>query len=73
MVAIDDLAKSIDDLGAAVSAEVAALADALSKVTLPVDDSAAIEAQVARVQAATKALTDSAAPPALVVDPAPAS
>ena len=69
MAAIDDLAKSIDDLGAAVSAEVQALADALSKVVIPVDDSAAIEAQVDRVKAASKALSDSLAPKA---EPAPA-
>lgn len=75
MAAIDDLSASIDALGAAVTAEVAALADALSKVVLPVDDSVAIEAQVARVNAAAKALSDSLAPPVVaapVVDaPAP--
>lgn len=69
MTALDDLSKSVDDLGAAVTAEVAALADAIAKEG--VDLSPAIEAQVARVQAATKALTDSVTPPAPPVETPP--
>jgi hypothetical protein len=60
MTAIDDLNTSIDALVAAVNAEVAALADAVARAG--VDDSADIEAAVARVQSATATLTASLQP-----------
>lgn len=60
MTAIDDLSVSIDALAIAVTVEVAALAAAVAAIAP--DQSEAIEAQVARVNAATKALTDSTAP-----------
>lgn len=70
MTAIDDLNASIDALAVAVTTEVAALVAAIGKVAP--DDSVEIEAAVARVNAATKALSDSVAPPVVapVADPA---
>lgn len=71
MTAIDDLNASIDALATAVTVEVAALVAAIGKEG--VDNSGDIEAAVARVNAATKALSDSVAPapaPAPVDTPA---
>jgi hypothetical protein len=67
MTAIDDLAASVDALGAAVTVEVSTLAALVAAG----NDSAAIEAQVARIATATKALTDSVAPAPVVVPVAP--